>query len=236
MATFVLLHGGMHGGWCYQPLVAELRRRGHDAYAPTLTGHGERSHLQADVTMETHVLDVANLITYEDLDQVVLVGHSMGGVTIPLVAERVRERIGRVVWMASTVLGDGESIAEHYAAPTEWLERAFAPGPDGAPQDPAVILDAFMQDGTPEQRQWTLARLGGVTPPLVVEKGDLTGFLALHIPTGYIVATHDQALPPELCRRFAARLPGCLFAEVDAGHDLMITAPTATADALVAMS
>lgn len=235
MATFVLVHGGMHGGWCYRPLAAELRRRGHDAYTPTLTGHGDRSHLQSGVTMDTHVEDVAAVLFYEDLTDVVLVGHSMAGVTIPLVAERCRERIRRVVWLASPVLADGESIGEHYGMPTPWIERAFTPKPDGAPPDPADLLEAFLQDGTLEQRRWVLARLGGVTAPLLAEKASLSRFLRLGLPTGYIVATRDQALPPELCRTMAGRLPGAVTVEVDASHDMMITAPSATADALETM-
>lgn len=237
MTTFVLLHGGNHGGWCFKFVARELRRRGHEAYTPTLTGHGDRGHVQPpDISMEMHVLDLVNLIEYEDLDDVVLAGHSMGGVTIPLVAERVKDRIKRVVWIAAPVLADGESICEHYMSTSEWIQRAFAAMADGAPPDPELFLDAFLQDGTPEQRTWVSARLGGSTAPLVVEKGDLTRLLALDLPTGYILATRDQSLPPELCRRMAARLPGCRYAEVDAGHDLMITAPAPTAEALVEMA
>jgi pimeloyl-ACP methyl ester carboxylesterase len=237
MTTFVLLHGGLHGGWCFKYLAAELRRRGHEAYTPTLTAHGDRLHLQPpDLTMETHILDVANLIKYEDLDDVVLVGHSMGGVTIPLVAGRMKDRVGRVVWLAGVVLADGESIGEHYMATSEWVQRAFAPMAEGLPPDEELLLDAFLQDGTPAQRSWVQARLGGGTAPLLGQKGDLTSFLQLGLPTGYIVATRDQSFTPELCRTMAARLPGSRYAEVNAGHDLMITAPEATADALVAMA
>jgi pimeloyl-ACP methyl ester carboxylesterase len=237
MSTFVLLHGGNHGGWCYKWLSTELRRRGHEAYAPTLTGHGERVHLQApDTSMETHVLDVANLIHYEDLEDVVLVGHSMGGVTIPLVAERMKDRIRRVVWLAAVVLADGESIGENYMATSEFLKRALARMEEGLPPDKELLMDAFLQDGTPEQRRWVEARLGGGTTALITEKGDLTRFLQLGLPTGYVLATRDQSLPPELCRVLAARLPGCRFAEVDADHDLMVTHPDATADALVSMA
>src|SRR5262249_6110189 len=77
-APFVLLHGGSLGGWCFQRVARELRRAGHEVYTPTLTGFGERNHLKgADITMETHIRDVANVLEFEDLRDVVLVGHSL---------------------------------------------------------------------------------------------------------------------------------------------------------------
>ena len=88
--AFVLVHGGSVGGWCYQRVARRLRQQGHEVYAPTLTGFGERHHLsRSDITMETHILDVANLVEFEDLHDVVLVGHSLGSTVIPHVAERV---------------------------------------------------------------------------------------------------------------------------------------------------
>jgi pimeloyl-ACP methyl ester carboxylesterase len=235
--TFVLVHGGAHGGWCYKGLGGELRRRGHDVYTPTLSGFGERRHLDAgQLTIEDHVLDVANVITFEDLDEVVLVGHSMGGVTIPLVGERAPERIRRIVWLAAVVLADGESIATHYAVPSEAISRATTTAPDGGAPDPALMVEAFMQDGTAEQKAWVQERLGPTTIASVTAEGNLSRFLAQGLPTGYILALRDQSVPPDLARTFAARLPGARFAEVDAGHNLMITKPKETADALEAMA
>src|SRR5438093_1266080 len=111
--TFVLLHGGGHGGWCFQRVVRLLRREGHEVYTPTLTGFSERAHLKRpDISMETHILDVTNVFEFEDLREVILVGHSLGGVVIPMVAERVPERIRRVVWLAAVVLEDGKSLLD----------------------------------------------------------------------------------------------------------------------------
>jgi pimeloyl-ACP methyl ester carboxylesterase len=79
MATFVLVHGGAHGGWCFQPLARVLREDGHDVYTPTLTGLGERAHLfRADVDLDCHVKDVVAVLHYEDLRDAILVGHSYG--------------------------------------------------------------------------------------------------------------------------------------------------------------
>ncbi len=110
MATFVLVHGGGHGGWCYQRVARRLRDQGHDVYTPTLTGLGERSHLATPTTdLDTHVTDVAAVLHYEDLTDVVLVGHSYGGMVITGAADRAAERIGRLVYLDADVPRDGES-------------------------------------------------------------------------------------------------------------------------------
>ena len=135
-ANFILLHGGGHGGWCYQRVARLLRREGHEVYTPTLTGFGERAHLKApDLTMETHILDVVNVFEFEDLRDVILVGHSLGGVVIPMVAERIPERIRRVVWLAAVVLEDGKSLLES-VAPSPWIQRAVVRNPDGSIHQP----------------------------------------------------------------------------------------------------
>ena len=109
--TFVLVHGGGHGGWCWRPCATALRERGHEVYTPTLTGFGERAHLNAP-SFETFVTDIVNLIEFEDLRNVVLVGHSMGGVIVPRVAEAVPSRIEHAVWLTAAVCNDGETLLD----------------------------------------------------------------------------------------------------------------------------
>jgi len=82
-ATYVLVHGGGHGGWCYQPVARLLRAKGHQVYAPSLTGLGEREHLfRAGVDLDCHITDIVKLLHFEDLRDVILVGHSYGGMVI----------------------------------------------------------------------------------------------------------------------------------------------------------
>jgi pimeloyl-ACP methyl ester carboxylesterase len=234
VAVFVLVHGGGHGGWCWRACANELRARGHEVYAPTLTGFGDRAHLHAP-DFETFVTDIANVVAFEDLYDVVLVGHSMGGVVIPRVAEAIPERIARVVWLAAVVTNDGESLID--ATPqSEWIARAVTIGPDGtAHTDPELILDANIHDGTPEQRKFVRDRHLPYPPHALVEPGRLRAFLALGIPTSYVTATADRTIEPHVCEKFAARLPGCKRGTVDAGHDCMVTRPSETADALEAV-
>ena len=215
--------------------MQELRRRGHEAYAPTLTGFGERSHLDVDtITFETFVEDVANVLRFEDLTDVVLVGHSMGGVVVPRVAEAVPERLSEVVWLAGVVARDGQDLREAVGSdPNPWIERAVTTGDDGtAHTDPDLILDAIIQDATPEQRRFVRERHLQYPPHALVEPGRLSAFLALGLPTGYVRAVDDRMLPEGVCRRFAAELPGSWYAEVPGGHDCMLTQPEAVADVL----
>ena len=96
MATFVLVHGAWLGGWCWQRVAPHLRRAGHEVYTPTLTGLGERAHLLSrDVGLDTHVQDIVGVLECEDLLEVILVGHSFGGMVVSGVAERVPDRLGR---------------------------------------------------------------------------------------------------------------------------------------------
>lgn len=115
MATFVLIHGGIQGGWVWKRVIAFLRAAGHEAYAPTLTGCGERAHLLTrDVGLETHVQDVLNVLEYEDLHDVILVGHSYGGIVITVVADRARERISHLVYVDAGRPLPGESMMESW--------------------------------------------------------------------------------------------------------------------------
>ena len=134
MAAFVLVHGAFHGGWYWRDVFAHLRAAGHEVFAPTLTGLGERRHLASPaVDLSTHVQDVANLLEWEDLQGVVLVGHSYGGMVITGVADRLAERLAALIYLDAAVPEDGqcvldlqaperrESILEEVVANGGWL-------------------------------------------------------------------------------------------------------------------
>ena len=110
MATFVLVHGAWAGGWAWSRVAPLLRKRGHEVFTPTLTGVGERRHLAtADVDLDTHITDIVNVLTYEDLYQVLLVGWSYGGLVVSGVLDQVPERLARVIYLDAEVPRDGES-------------------------------------------------------------------------------------------------------------------------------
>jgi len=106
MATYVLVHGGGHGGWCYQRVARMLQSAGHAVYAPTMTGVGERSHLlSTQVDLDLHIRDITAVLHYEDLYDVILVGHSYGGMVITGVADRAVDRVGRIVYLDAATSG-----------------------------------------------------------------------------------------------------------------------------------
>ena len=109
----VLVHGAWHGAWCYQRVVPILAAAGHRVHALTLTGLGDRSHLlSADVGLETHARDVANLILWEDLQDAALIGHSYGGAVISAAIEMVSSHVGAAVFLDAFLPQSGESIAD----------------------------------------------------------------------------------------------------------------------------
>ena len=107
--TFVLVHGAYGGGYVWKYVAARLRARGHQVFTPTLTGLGERSHLMSkDIRLETHTLDIVNLIKWEDLRNITLVAHSYGGWPVSAVAEHVRDAIGSIVFLDAFMPSDGQ--------------------------------------------------------------------------------------------------------------------------------
>jgi pimeloyl-ACP methyl ester carboxylesterase len=116
MAAFVLVPGAWMGGWIWQDVARRLRQAGHDAYPVTLTGLGERAHLaRPDVNLDTHIQDVLGLLRYEELEDVVLVGHSYAGLVVEGVADRAPERLSHLVYVDTGPMANGESMMDFYA-------------------------------------------------------------------------------------------------------------------------
>lgn len=118
--TFVLVHGAWHGGWCWTKLAPLLRAAGHQVFSPTLTGLGERAHqLGPDVDLAAHVQDIVDVLEYEDLNDVVLVGHSYGGMVIAGAAASAASRVGQLVYLDAFLPDDGKSVQDYcHLAPT----------------------------------------------------------------------------------------------------------------------
>ena len=114
MATFVLVHGAWHGAWCWRRVARVLTRSGHEVFAPTLTGLAERSHLLSPaIDLDTHILDVVNEMKWQELNDVVLVGHSYGGMVISGVAEKMERAISSVV-LVDSFLPESHGRAEGF--------------------------------------------------------------------------------------------------------------------------
>ena len=117
MGTFVLVHGAWIGGEIWQPIARPLRAAGHDVHAPTLTGVGARSHLlRAGIDLDTHITDILNVIKFEELSDIVLVGHSYGGMVVTGVVDAVPDKIVALVYLDAFVPENGQSLGDLVAA------------------------------------------------------------------------------------------------------------------------
>jgi pimeloyl-ACP methyl ester carboxylesterase len=234
MATYVLVHGGGHGGWCYQRVARILRAEGHEVYTPTLTGLGERSHLLDDrVDLELHVADVAAGLRVEDLRDVILVGHSYGGMVITGAADREADRVGRLVYLDAATPVHGQSLVD-VAGPVINAVRPMGEVVDGIELVLLPAPEAGLLYGVtdPDDLAWMAERLTGhpwrcFEQPLMLENEDaLWAIPQFHIVCTSTLATRDADLMAR------ARAEGRLW-DIDTGHDLMITEPERTADALL---
>ena len=122
--TIVIVHGAWGGAWAFKKVEAMLRQKGFDVYRPQLTGQGDRVHLaRPDIGLNTHIEDVVNTILYEDLRDIILVGHSYGGMVISGVADRVPDRIKRLVYLDAIVPNDGESVQNIFGRGNDFIAR-----------------------------------------------------------------------------------------------------------------
>jgi pimeloyl-ACP methyl ester carboxylesterase len=145
----VLVHGAWHGGWCWERVATRLVAAGHRVHAPTLTGVGERSHLASSaVTLDTHIADIVGELRWKELSEVVLVGHSYGGMVITGVAEEEHARIASIVYLDAFVPGSGQSLNDIVGGPA-------GGGADPAPPIPAEAFGVNEADRAWVQRQMT---------------------------------------------------------------------------------
>ena len=233
-ATFVLVHGGGHGGWCWSRVAPLLRAGGCDVHTPTLTGLGERAHLLSPgVGLQTHIDDIVELLAGEDLRDVILVGHSYGGMVITGVADQALGRIGHLVYLDAAIPRSGERLADTSPGLRRFTDvdtRVV----DGVPLVlwPGPLTQALYGVSDPADWAWMKSRL---TPhPLRTFEDRLVlrhPAEVASLPRTIINCTPTLKTRPAetLDRYFAAERVW----EIDAAHDLMITEPEATADLLL---
>jgi pimeloyl-ACP methyl ester carboxylesterase len=237
LATFVLVHGGGHGGWCYQRVARILQSAGHTVYAPTMTGLGERAHLLSPaVDLDLHITDITAVLETEDLRDVILVGHSYGGMVITGVADRAADRIGNLVYLDAANPRNGQSLRD-VAGPVIEAVRPFGEVVDGLELVLLPAPDAGLLYGVtdPDDLAWMAERLTPHPWQCFEQPLRLTNEASLWaIPQSHIVCTDTLSTrDPELME--TARAAGRLW-DIDTGHDLMITEPDAVAGALLQIS
>ncbi|MBV9261965.1 MAG: alpha/beta hydrolase [Pseudolabrys sp.] len=226
--TFVLVHGAWHGGWGWTRVVERLRAKGHAVYAPSLTGLGERAHLlHPDVDLSLHIEDVLGVVHYEDLSDVVLVGHSYGGNVISGVAEKVGGKIRSLVFVDAFIPDDGQSVLDIVQpVVAEAIRAAAARGDKTVP-----VRDAAAFLVNEKDRAW-VDRLANPQPiGTFLEKIKLTGARD-QLPRAYVRATGypNVAFDAAYAR---AKAEGWRTYEVDCGHDIMINEPDRLTEILI---
>ncbi|MEM8701233.1 MAG: alpha/beta fold hydrolase [Pseudomonadota bacterium] len=229
--AFVLVHGVWHGGWCWSRVADILRARGHRVTAPTQTGLGERSHLlSSEITIQTFVEDIVRHLEFNDLKDVVLVGHSFGGIPITGAADVVPTRIARLIYLDAIMLDTGETwmglLPEDMAKDRKRLAQETSGGLS-LPPAPAESFGVTR----PEDIAFVQPRLTPHPFRTFTTALDLKNPVGNGLPAAYISCT-DPAYRPAGVALDRARKLGWPVAEIATGHDAMVTEPRALADLL----
>jgi pimeloyl-ACP methyl ester carboxylesterase len=232
--TYVLVHGAWHGGWCWQAVARILRAHGHQVYTPTLSGLGERSHLISDaIDLDVFIQDVVNVLEYEDLSDVILVGHSFGGLPVIGTADRVPRRIRQLVFLDAVVLAHGETAFSRLppGIASERIRQAME-----ASHGLSIPVPPASAFGVTEPAHVALLKRNCTPHPLkafnspMVLKGPIGG----DIPKAYIQCTDPVYVPLQSTRDFVRTRKDWAWNEIATEHDAMISAPEALADMLLA--
>ena len=233
--TYVLLHGAWHGGWCWRDIADALRKSGHKVFVPTQTGLGERSHLLSnEITLDLFVQDLVNVLEWEDLNNVILVGHSFGGIGITGAADRVPDRIKHLVYLDSLILQNGESPFSVIPQDVVQARRKLAQEFSGGISMPVPPPEAFGVT-EPSQAEWLKSKC---TPhPISTYESTLSlkNPVGNGLPATYVAVVPDYG-PTVASRAFAKNRKDCEYIEMDAGHDAMVTSPDAVIKLLLGIS
>lgn len=225
------------GGWAWKFVTPLLRDAGHEVFTPTFTGFGERIHLLSrDVDNATHVMDIVNVLEYEDISDCIMVGHSYAGTVLPGVHAKAAGRIRRYLYLDALVLRQGESIAESLGLmPREEAQKTLAmlrsgQGPVGsgvhlqqremAKQQPHLMPR--------EREQWLLDHLSDM-PLICIVNSIAIGAETIHAPVDYVAARHTIMQP----MHERARSLGWRMHEIEGDHAFIVGEPEITARMLM---
>lgn len=229
---FLLVHGMSHGGWAWEPLARRLERAGHRVVAPDLPGHGRWAAERGRASITAYARAAADAAIQAGLSRAIVVGHSMGGVVIPKVAELIPARVRHLVFVAAVVLPDGgRLLTAHLPPAAAALLHGLARAGGGAAQYPAAMAwSRWLGDLAPGDPRVTdtLARLTPQPLRPWLERVDMRRFHALRVPATYVRCLADVAVPPARAAAYAARL-GVTPIDLDCAHSPMLSAPDALA-------
>ncbi len=239
--TFVLVHGTWHGGWAWRDVRNILQDAGHRVFTPTCTGCGEREHLSSpDVGLEIHIQDIVNVIEFEELDNIILVGHSFAGVTITGVADRLRERIKHIVFfdaIAPSETRRGGVPREPDGSLPDWFQKRAEKFIDGYKMDMwaeykiEMLVPADSPHAPRIKRLITTHPAKQWTDELDLKNGGWAG-----LPRSFIHCIGQKHRQSSEKMVGPARQPGWNFIELDIPRDGMITDPDVVAKTFIEIS
>lgn len=228
--TFLLVHGAWHGGWCYSLVDNVLTAKGHKVFRPTLTGLGERSHLLSkNVTLDTHIADVVNLIEWENLNDVVLCGHSYGGWVIGGVVERVLPRISSIVFLDAYIPENGRAFIDVFPRKTRIAIKTLLR--NGAVSIPPPSIRSYGL--TAPLQAWVESKLTPQPIHTWVQKITLSGALNRVPKKTYIWASRRGHSPFRVTYTRLKSRPSWRTYRIPSGHDAMIEMPERLAEILL---
>jgi pimeloyl-ACP methyl ester carboxylesterase len=228
--TFVLVHGAWHGGWCWRRVSDLLEKKGHKVFTPTMTGLGERSHLiDPKVNLATHITDIVNVIKWESLKDIVLVGHSYGGSIISGVAEQSADAIGSIVFLDAFVPENGDSLATKASQPVrEAIAALVAKGDTTMKPVPAAVFRVNEKD-----RTWVDGMCTAHPVATLTDKSVITGARDRIAKRTYIRAKGYPSVPFDSAQEKLKATAGWRVYEMPCGHDAMVDMPDRLTEILI---
>ena len=226
MTAFVLIHGGMHGGWCWEKIVPRLEAAGHRVWAPDLPGMGRKAAIPpSEVSLAVEGDYIAELIREID-EPVVLVGHSMGGVAISEAAERVPEHLIGLVYAAANLVPSGETMFG-WMSHREKREFTIERSADGLTllPNPDYATHLFYNTCSAEDVAAILPRLRPQPALPAEEPLQLTPERFGSVPRAYVECLQDNALPLKFQRFMTAHLPCDAVFTIDSDHSPFVCRP-----------
>jgi len=220
MATYVLVHGAYQGGWIWKLVATRLRAAGHLVFAPTLDGCAEKKHqVRAGITIATHAQEIADLLYYEDLRDVVLAGTSSGGMVVVKAAELARERIARLAFVDALAFLPGEKVNDIVKRPAAPQITELTIGPTRAD-----VEGRMFKDLDPALRAWATERV--TQHPIAALEAPMPATTFWDQKWNAVVVRCTLAAnPPESHQRRTAEKLGAPYHEITTGHYPMLSAP-----------
>lgn len=234
--NYVLVHGAWHGGWCWAPVAERLRAAGHIVFTPTLTGNGERKHLiNKDITLETAAQDIINVIDYEELRDVYLVGHSFGGQVAATVVDRIPEKIKRLVFLDGGWPENGRSVFD--SLPPDVRASRYKTIEEKGGGVGVPVVDASLFGVTdPEQAAWVNRRLTPQPAGTYTSPAKMSNPVGNGRPVTFIRATSPRFGSVDQYEELAKKQPGWQLLEIATAHDTMVIKPAETANLLLGLA